>query len=188
MWIITPKTLLTESEQQQVTDHFLQLDPQDRRLRFGLVVSDQFIVQYVNMALADAHSEMFVIFDHDCVAAAGHVAVTNAEGELGVSVLPRYRGTGMASALFDRAVSYLRMHHATTVYMHCLRENRVMQHIAQKNHMQVLTEQDESDARLSIAAPTPLTVYHETRATRMAVADMLVRHHAKVFMKLWGLA
>lgn len=188
MWIITPKTLLTAAEQQQVTDHFLQLDSQDRRLRFGLVVSDQFIVRYVSMALADTHSEMFVIFDHDCVAAVGHVAVANAEGELGVSVLPSYRGSGMASALFDRAVSYLRTHNATTVYMHCLRENRVIQHIAQKNNMQVLTDQTESDAKLSIAAPTPLTVYQETRATRMAVADMLVRHHARVFMKLWGLA
>ena len=187
MWVTTPKTLLTVAEHQLVIDHFLQLDPQDRRLRFGLVVSDQFIVQYVNMALADTSSEMFVIFDQNYVAAVGHVAVTNNEGELGVSVLPKYRGSGMASALFDRAVSFLCMHNVTAVYMHCLKENRVMQHIAQKKNMQVLTDQDESDAILTIDAPTPLTVYQETRATRIAVIDMLVRQHAKVFMKLWGL-
>jgi RimJ/RimL family protein N-acetyltransferase len=188
MWAITPKSLLTADEQPLITDHFLQLNAEDRRLRFGLVVSDRFIVQYVNMALADPHSEMFVIFDRDCVAAVGHVAVANREGELGVSVLPSYRGSGMASALFDRAVSYLRMHNAVTVYMHCLKENRVMQHIAQKNNMQILTEQDESDARLAIPGPTPLTMYQETRANRIAVIDMLTRYHAKVFMKLWGLA
>ena len=179
---------MAADEQQLIIDHFLKLDDEDRRLRFGLVVTDRFIVQYVSMALLDPDSEMFVIFDGDCVAAVGHVAVINREGELGVSVLPSYRGSGMASALFDRAVSYLRMHNAATVYMHCLKENRVMQHIAQKNNMQILTEQDESDARLAISSPTPLTMSQENRANRIAVVDMLARHHAKVFMKLWGLA
>jgi RimJ/RimL family protein N-acetyltransferase len=187
MWAITPRILLTPSEWQQVRQHFLQLDANDRRLRFGLVVTDRFIEHYVDNVFEDTDSEVFVIFDQECVAAVCHVAVQRQEGELGVSVLPQYRGSGMASALFDRAVSYLRTHHAVTVYMHCLKENQVMQHIARKNNMQVLTDQDESDARLSIEHPTVLTLYQESRANRLALIDTLMRQHAKVFMKMWGI-
>lgn len=186
MWSVTPKHLLLECDRQLVAEHFLSLDAEDRRLRFGLTVSNAFIEHYVQQALDDDSSEIFVIFANEKVAAVGHVAVNNSEGELGVSVSSDYRGQGMASALFDRAVGYLRAHGADTVYMHCLRENAVMQTIARKHHMQVYTEHNETDARLSIPAATMSTIYEESRQRRLAVFDMLMRQNIRIFKKILG--
>jgi GNAT superfamily N-acetyltransferase len=187
MWAITPKSLLTDAEQALLLAHFLALGSADRRLRFGLAVTDNFLRHYVSMAVADEHSEIFVIFADGNVAAVCHVAISKSEGELGFSVLPRYRGSGMTSALFTRAVSYLRVHNISTVYIHCLSENRVMQHIARKNQMSVVTEMGESDARLTVAEPTLLTVYQNNSAHRVAVYDALMRQHISVFRRMWGL-
>jgi GNAT superfamily N-acetyltransferase len=187
MWAITPKSLLTDAERVLLLEHFQALDAEDRRLRFGLSVTNDFLQHYVNMAVADEHSEIFVIFADHCIAAVCHVAVGSGEGELGFSVLPRYRGSGMTSALFERAVSYLRVHNISTVYIHCLSENRVMQHIARKNQMSVVTELGESDARLTVAEPTLLTVYQNNSAHRVAVYDALMRQHIAVFRRMWGL-
>jgi RimJ/RimL family protein N-acetyltransferase len=188
MWAITPKSLLTDSEQTLLLDHFLFLESEDRRLRFGLPVTDDFLRHYVSMALADEHSEIFVIFADSSIAAVCHVAVGNSEGELGFSVLPRYRGSGMTSALFTRAVNYLRVHKIGTVYIYCLGENRVMQHIARKNQMSVVTEMGESNARLAVAEPTLLTMYENNSSHRVAVYDAMMRQHISVFRRMWGLA
>jgi RimJ/RimL family protein N-acetyltransferase len=186
MWAITPKSLLTDAEQALLLEHFLSLESKDRRLRFGLAVTDDFLRHYVSMSQADEHSEIFVIFADGSIAAVCHVAVGAGEGELGFSVLPCYRGSGMTSALFARAVSYLRVHNVGTVYIHCLSENRVMQHIARKNNMSVVTEMGESDARLQVAEPTLLTVYQNNSAHRVAVYDAMMRQHIAVFRRMWG--
>ena len=187
MWAITPKSLLTDAERAGVLEHFLALEPEDRRLRFGLAVTDSFVQHYVNMLFDDDRSEHFVIFAENSVAAVCHVAVAQQEGELGFSVLPRHRGYGMTSALFARAVSYLRVHRVETVYIHCLSENRVMQHIARKNNMTVVTDLGESDARLKVAEPTLLTLYENNSATRVAIYDAIMRQHVAVFRRMWNL-
>jgi GNAT superfamily N-acetyltransferase len=186
MWSVTPKHLLLECDRHLLVKHFIALSTEDRRLRFGLAVGDSFIEHYVQQALDDNTSEIFVIIIQDQIAAVCHVAVSGTEGELGVSVSAEYRGQGMASVLFDRAVGYLRTHGADTVYIHCLRENTVMQSIARKHQMQVYTEYNETDARLSIPKPTAATIYEESRQTRVAVFDMLMRHNIRIFKKILG--
>lgn len=187
MWTITPKSLLTDAERALVLEHFCALESNDRRLRFGLAVTNSFLQHYVAMALEDTGSELFVILAKDQVAAVCHVAVGNGEGELGFSVLPEHRGSGMTSALFARAISYLRVHQVQTVYIHCLSENRVMQHIARNHAMNVITDMGESDARLAVAKPTLLTVYQNNSATRLAIFDAIMRQHVTVFRRMLNL-
>lgn len=187
MWPITPRSLLTDHERELLLVHFLALDPTDRRLRFGMAVTDDFITHYVSLALSDRHSEMFVIIVQDSVAAVCHVAVHDQQGELGVSVAAQHRGSGMASAMFQRAVSYLRVHCAKSVYMHCLSENRVMQHIARKHNMTVTTDMGDSDATLAVDSPTILTVCQENSANRLAMYDAVMRQHMTVFRRMWNM-
>ena len=166
---------------EKLVDHLCSLQGEDRRLRFGVGLTDEAIRNYVEKSFKDEKSQWFGCDSKGKIVSACHVAIYNNEGELGCSVDKEYRGHGLAQEMFDRAVIYLRRNEITEVYMHCLTENQVMKHIAKKNDMVVISCDGETDAKVKVEPPTPVTIYKDAYLDRVALYDMLIRSQSEVY-------
>jgi ribosomal protein S18 acetylase RimI-like enzyme len=101
------------------------------------------------------HDGLFAVHDGNLeLVALVHVAPSGDSAELGLSVLPGWRGRGYGDALLRRAVTYLRNRGVREVFVHCLSENGAMMHLARKNGMRIVYSGGESDARLQLDAAT----------------------------------
>jgi GNAT superfamily N-acetyltransferase len=84
--------------------------------------------------------------------AAAHVAVVGDLAEIGLSVLPAYRGRGWGGALFGRAAAYARIRSIPRVLMHFLWGNTPIVRIARRFGMRVVARAGEADACLDLSS------------------------------------
>jgi hypothetical protein len=178
---------LREADRPALIEHFIALDPEDRRLRFGTPLTDEALRAYV--ARIDFHHDrVFAVQDDRLrIVAAVHVARSGDSAELGLSVLPGFRGAHLGSVLFERAAVHLRNSGVATVQIHCLTENAAMMHIARKNGMHLTSGGSEADALLALARPTPQTYFVEWLQDRQADALHAVRQQARISRAFFGL-
>jgi GNAT superfamily N-acetyltransferase len=173
----SPVQRLSDSARETYCQHLLGLSPEDKYLRFGSVLKPQAIIDYV------AHIDMGkdVVFGiHDDalrLIGAAHVAFSNDEAELGISVLAGSRGVGHGTALFNRAVEHVRNRFHSRIYMHCLSENAAMMHIARRAGMDVVVEMGEADAYLALPPANPISLTREVMNERLAVFDYALKTH-----------
>lgn len=152
---------LRNSDRAALTEHFLALDADDRRLRFGASLSDD-AVRALDERIDFERDEVFGIFGDDLrLTAVVHVAFYPHKAELGLSVLPGARGHGLGNALFSRAVMHLTNRGVREVFVHCLSQNGAMMHLARKNGMRVVYDGPETDAYLALPRATPGSVLSE---------------------------
>jgi GNAT superfamily N-acetyltransferase len=155
--------------------HFLALGEDDRRLRFGSMISDAGIADYVARIDFDRDA-VFGVFDDDLnLTGAAHVAVGEGMAELGVSVLPGYRGQNIGTALFDRAGMFARNQLIRVLFMHCLAENQAMMHIARKSKMRIVAAGGEADAHLELPPSDPASIARELMQEQIALFDYNLR-------------
>lgn len=175
---------LTFLDKEKLITHLQSLQGEDRRLRFGAVVTNDYIKQYVEKTCGVDNNKWFGV-DDDCrIVASCHAAIIDGLAELGCSVDKEYRGHGFAQSMFDRAVTWLRARGITDVCMHCLTENSVMRHIARKNDMAVVSEMGETDANVHLEPPTPFVHAVDAYADKMALYDMMLKHNIKIFRRM----
>jgi len=139
-------------------EHFRALDHEDRRLRFGSPLGDAGIESYVDRI--DFEGDDVIAVRDECLRIVGaiHVARAGSAAELGLSVLPGYRGIGIGTALFERALIRVRNRGLASIYIHCLAENAAMMHIARKLGMRVVRNGGETDAYLELRRLKPETL------------------------------
>jgi RimJ/RimL family protein N-acetyltransferase len=184
----TPSTIrLRESDRAALEAHFLALDGEDRRLRFGSSIRDDALRAYA--ARIDFERDgVFAVQDDDLdLIGVVHVAFAGENAELGLSVLPGYRGEGLGSALFSRAVMHLRNRGAREVFVHCLSENGAMLHLARKHGMRVIPAGSETEARLVIDPPTAHTRYAEVMQDHHARVVHAVRRNLRISRAMLGI-
>lgn len=173
-------TKLSPLDKDNIISHLQALEGEERRLRFGGNVSDDYIEHYVNKTCGGDNDRWFGVYDDTRLVSACHVAIDNGSAELGCSVDKEYRGHKLAQYMFDRAVTWLRTRGIQDVCMHCLSENSVMKHIARKNDMAVITEDGESDANVHLQPANAFTPLADNYADRMALYDMMLRKNIQV--------
>lgn len=177
-----PQKLTQYSEKTRVVMHLHSLGADDRRLRFGSVVDDNFITRYVD-DYWNKQGAWFGTFDGSVIVAVVHVAINGDEAELGLSVDPQYRGKKLGQKLFERAAFYIKSKNIKHVFMHCLSENAAMRHLAHKYGMTLVTQYGETDARAAIDFPyNPLDPINEAVAQQLALYDNSIR----AISKLWS--
>lgn len=172
-----PVRELTVGDRPALERHLLALDTDDRRLRFGIAPSDTAISAYV--AGIDFDRDMlFGIFDEKLeLLGAAHVARAPGHAELGVSVLAEHRNRGVGEALLARAVLHARNWRLHALFMHCLRENAAMMHLARKKGMAIATEAGEADAWLELPRPDAGTFFGEAFEQRVGLFDFALKAH-----------
>jgi GNAT superfamily N-acetyltransferase len=175
---------LASTDREQLLTHFLTLDDDDRLLRFGQIVPDHVLDNYVR-TIDFSRDTVFGVFDHQLkLIGVGHLAYLPAEGdkrtaEFGVSVLECARGNGVGSKLFERAAIRSRNTQVTMLYMHCLSRNATMMHIAKKSGMRIEYAYGEADAYLSLPPADHSTILAEMMQEQAAVFDYALKRQAQ---------
>jgi GNAT superfamily N-acetyltransferase len=175
---------LTATDREHLLAHFLSLDADDRLMRFGQVVPDHVIENYVRM-IDFKRDTVFGVFDDKLtLVGVGHLAYLpakdgNRDAELGVSVLAHARGKGVGSQLFERAAMRCRNTHVTTLSMYCLARNATMMHIAKKAGMQIEYAYGAADAYLTLAPANPASIVTEMMHEQAAVIDYAIKRQTR---------
>jgi RimJ/RimL family protein N-acetyltransferase len=175
---------LTAVDRERLLTHFLALAEDDRLLRFGQIVPDHVIENYVR-SIDFTRDTVFGVFDNQLqLVGVGHLAYLPAEGdkrtaEFGVSVLESVRGQGIGSRLFERAAIRSRNTHVTTLYMHCLSRNSTMMHIAKKAGMKIEYAYGEADAYLTLPPADQSSIIAEMLQEQAAVFDYALKRQAR---------
>lgn len=167
-------------DKQKLVEHLQALKDEDRRLRFGGMVTDDYILNYVEKSCGKEENQWFGVEDDGKIVAACHAAIMDNLAELGCSVDREYRGHRLAQMMFDRAVTWLRTKGIQDVCMHCLAENSIMRHIARKNDMTVVTDQGEADANVHLEPANVFTAITDAYADRMALYDMVFKTNLRI--------
>jgi GNAT superfamily N-acetyltransferase len=181
---------LTAIDRERLLAHFLELDEDDRLLRFGQVVPNHVIENYVR-AIDFTRDTVFGVFNSKLeLSGVGHLAYLPAEGdkrtaEFGVSVVESARGQGIGSKLFERAAIRSRNTHVTTLYIHCLSRNSTMMHIAKKAGMKIEYAYGEADAYLTLSPADQTSIIAEMLQEQAAVFDYALKRQARQTSKLF---
>ncbi len=161
-WV--PIRTLTSHDRDRVLDHLLALDADDRVLRFGHLASDDRIAAYVQQLDFDRDLILGVFDRRLRMVAQAHLAIGAeasdsqvGEAEFSVSVLPRSRGQGMGSLLFDHAVTAARNRGARRLWIHLLRDNAAMLSIVRKAGAQIDFDGSDATAQLHLPAESLLS-------------------------------
>jgi RimJ/RimL family protein N-acetyltransferase len=179
-----PVRELSSADRDRLLTHFLALEEDDRLLRFGQIVPDHVIENYVRN-IDFAHDTVFGVFNSELqLVGVGHLAYLPADGdkrtaEFGVSVLESARGRGIGSKLFARAAIRSRNTSVSTLYMHCLSRNSRMMHIAKKSGMKIEYSYGEADAYLSLAPADQSSFFTEMMQEQAAVFDYAIKRQAR---------
>jgi hypothetical protein len=129
---------LRDTDRAALTEHFLALDADDRRLRFGASLSDD-AIRALDERIDFDRDEIFGVAGDDLrLLAVVHVAFYPAKAELGLSVCPAPAATAQQCPLFARGDAPHESRRAR-VFVHCLSQNGAMMHLATKNGMRSCT-------------------------------------------------
>ena len=172
-----PEKLICANERILLIDHFKRLGPDDRYLRFGYQVHDEQIEDYINNSFNIEGNQWFGLFDRGIIIGTIHVALLgDAQAEMGLSVDSKCRGAGIGQALFNRGLVWARARGTTQIYMQCLSENKIIQHIAKKNGMIVATiDRTEQEARLEFPIVDYTAPFNDMALDRITAVDKMYK-------------
>lgn len=167
---------LTPLERPRYRDHLLRLGADDRRLRFGFPIPNERIVDFVDrLDLLDTRILVHSGPNLEVIGAAQVSLASWDAVEFAFSVEAPYRGRGIATALFDRALLWARNRGIRRAYVQCLAENHAMRRIARKAGMVISTETGESEGALCIPVATPMTFLNELTTENAGFFDAVLK-------------
>lgn len=168
---------LNPRHRDDITRHLLQLPRDDRRLRFGQGIRDEAVGVYVS-GIDFARDRVFGIHGASLeLIGVAHLALDSEAqaAELGLSVDPGCRGKGYGYALFQRSLLHAANTGFRVLFMHCLAENRIMMHLAQKAGLTIVIEAGEADARLKLDRGAHGGALREALADQLALVDIMLK-------------
>lgn len=166
---------LTAQDTPALEKHFLALDKNDRRLRFGSPLNDHAVRHYVRH-IDFGRDAVFGVADEKLrLVAAGHLARSVEAAEFGVSVLAEHRGRGLGGAMLRRAHMHARNWGAPRLFMHCLSENDALMRLARKQGMDIVAESGEAEAWLKLPPADTASYMNEVFEQRVALFDYALK-------------
>lgn len=147
-----------------LVDHFQKLDPQSRRLRFGVAVSDEYINDYIAQILS-IDTVIFGAFpDGELRGVAELCGLLDNwpwSAEIALSIEPLWQEEGLGDALLNRLIAAAQNRGIKKIHMQCLRENRRMQSLAKKHEAILQFDIGDVEATLDPPWPTPTSMFEE---------------------------
>jgi len=169
-------------EKDKFRDHLLRLDRDSRRMRFGMAVSDDFIIDYASR-LGEMRCVVYGFFAGGEMRAAaemrkiGESWSTDAEGAF--SVEKDFQNRGIGTELLGRIIRAARNRGVSRLYMNCLAENHKMQRLCRKYEAELHFDHGEVVGRVLPALPTYISIWEEavdnSNGFVMAVLDLPMR-------------
>lgn len=140
------------------------LNADDRRMYFGIVVSDDYIDQLIKRITADTDQHTFLVsYNHTGWLGVLHIArISDSSIEFGLSVYEEYRNFGIGSDLIKEGIVWARNRGYTQLYLHCVKWNTAMAHLADKHGLETVQNYTDLDAAMSLPPPSWYSLQQET--------------------------
>ena len=170
----------------QYSQHLKALPDNDKRARFGFPASSHTIDQLIlSMCYNPEDHELWYARIDDQKVGWGHMA-SNKDGswELAVSVDHEHQLKGIGDKLITEMIAWAKFHHVTEVYMHCIAENKVIQHLAQKHGLHT-KERSIGDRTDAIEVPDPTIL--EAASQRLKEQNEIIKEIKKLQIRLTNL-
>jgi len=153
------------SEGDKFRDHLLRLDRESRRTRFGMAVSDNFIIDYASRT-GEAKCLVYGLFIDGEMRAAAEMrqmgdAWSSEDAEGAFSVEREQQNSGVGTELLGRIIRAARNRGVSRLYMNCLAENHKMQRICRKYDAELHFDHGEVVGRVLPALPTYASLWEE---------------------------
>lgn len=169
--------------------HLKDLPEVDRINRFGYNANNYTIDQLVlSIVYAPNEHQLWCAFDDKTGTDVGwgHMAKNEDDTwELAVSVDSDFQRKGVGGRLIAEMLSWAKFRKITEVYMHCIEDNRVIQHLAIKHNLKT-KERGGGERTAAIEVPTPniIEAYEHMMKEHVEITNQLVDLRTKLF-KLW---
>ncbi len=153
-------------ERAQYLAHLLRLDAEDRYLRFGRNVKDDFIKEFVSQ-ISLIKEGVIAAYDEDLkIIAAIHMAPQRREGqdtwaEISISVDQAYRSQGIAGRLGGRALMWCRARGIKEIDLQWLTHNGAVTKLVKNFGGQIEGQQSEYQSRLRLDDPHFVDFFRE---------------------------
>ena len=144
--------------------HLKSLAEEDKISRFGMKVTDYNIDQLIlSMVYHPKDHELWYVKVDDVRVGWGHMAKNNdGSWELAVSVQKEYQRQGIGDALMAEMLAWAKFHHIPEVFMHCIEDNKVIQHLARKHELET-RERGAGERTAAIEVPEPGFIESQTQ-------------------------
>jgi GNAT superfamily N-acetyltransferase len=142
----------------EYAQHLKNLKHEDRYTRFGCAVGNTAIDALILSMLyhPDQH-HLFTYYADKHIVGFGHLAQSQSDWELAVSVEHDYQGRGIANKLMEHMIAWAKTHGVHSVFMHCIRDNQRIQHLARKHGLKTMERTGhEITAQVELPRPTVL--------------------------------
>jgi GNAT superfamily N-acetyltransferase len=151
-------------ETAQYRDHILRLDAQSRHNRFAGGVSDEFVRNYVELAVS-LDAVVYGFFIGGMMRGAAELRPLGLsfarEAEAAISVEKPWQSHGVGSALLQRTLLTARNRGIRLLHMACLADNKRMQQLARKFAAELSFDFGGVVGEVEAARPTPLSLMRE---------------------------
>lgn len=154
--------------------HLKTLDQNSRTLRFAHPVGEYAIEEWYKSV--EENKEKHVLF---CVenrklefVGIGHIALDK-NPELAFSVLKKYQGRGIGSALMDRCIQWCRINGILKGYMLCLSHNTTIKHLCKKQGLVMHSEYGETTAEVDLREASLATYVKEGFDQNLGMIDYM---------------
>ena len=151
-------------EASRYREHLLRLDEASRRSRFGGTVSDDFLSNYVDLALG-IDTVIHGFFVNGTMRGAAELRPIGKpvarEAEAAFSIERPWQSHGVGSALLARTLLAARNRGIKFLHMACLADNERMQQLARKFDAELTFDFGSVVGEVSTPRPTPLSVMRE---------------------------
>lgn len=140
----------------EYSKHLKAMPIEDRGSRFGSAISDYGIDQIMlQMAYnPELHQLWFAHDNGEEVLGWGHMAESKpGVWELAVSVEKAHQRKGVGDKLITEMLEWAAFHRIGEVFMHCIEENKVIQHLAAKHDLKTI-ERGYGERTAAIEVPT----------------------------------
>ena len=137
-------------------EHLKALPEKDKYSRFGFKIND-FSIDQLMLRIAyepDNHVLWRATDSDDTYVGWGHMAKDGNSWELAVSVDHAHQGKGIGSKLIKDMLEWAKYKNIDEVYMHCIEDNKVIQHLAQKHGLKT-RERGGGERTAAIEIPEP---------------------------------
>jgi RimJ/RimL family protein N-acetyltransferase len=177
-------TELTRGDAPSLERHFLALDAEDRRLRFGAPQSDTAIRAYVER-IEFGRDAVFGVWDAELqLLGVAHLARAGKRAELGLSVLSPHRRRGLGGTLLSRACMRARNWGQRALFVYCLSENEAVMRLARKHGMAIVALAGEAHAWLKLPPADAASFFDDVSSEALARFDLALKSQLRYARRL----
>lgn len=140
------------------------LNAEDRRMYFGLTVTDEYIDTLVKRITQNVDNHFFLV-SYNCTGWLGvlHIARVNEQSiEFGLSVYEEYRNFGIGSDLLKEGIIWARNRGYQQLYLHCVKWNTAMAYLASKHDLTMTHQDGDIDVMTQLAPSSWYSLQEET--------------------------